>query len=123
MSEHLCYQPCHGCGSGSYILGSRAFACHFERCTKVLLKPSTNPTTTKRGNGGTTKRGFDDKNTGITQTEQTAKPTIHNFEIDYIGNPIIIRNVLQSHHGLLHSEDGNDLELFQFDNCDNNDEN
>ena len=120
MSENLRYQPCHGCGSGSYILGSRAFACHFERCTKVLLKPSTNHTKSKRGNDGITKGGFDDKNTGVTQTKQTAKPTIYNFEIDSIGNPIIRRNVLQAHHGLLHPKDGNDLEPFQFENCDNN---
>ena len=60
------------------------------------------------------------KNKGVTQTEQTAKPTIYNFEIDSIGNPIIRRNVLQAHHGLLHPKDGNDLEPFQFENCDNN---
>ena len=120
--------PCPGCGEGSYILTSRSFTCHFgNHCTKYLLKSGadvTNSTYQARvespSPAGDQSPSESDENNN--NNENSYQPPIINLEVDDLGNPIYVRDLLQSRDSLPSQRqdfaDENDNDPFQFNGND-----
>ena len=127
MSESV---PCPGCGEGSYILTSRSFTCHFRNhCTKYLLKSGADvanstyqarvESSSPAGDQSTSESDENNNN-----NENSYQPPIIKLEVDDLGNPIYVRDLLQSRDSLPSQRhdfaDENDNDPFQFNN--NNEE-
>ena len=98
MSESV---PCPGCGEGSYNVSSRSFTGHFnEYCTKFLLKSGSDVDTSAyqsniesqslTGDQSPSESGDNNNN-----NESSYQPPIIKLEVDDLGNPIYVRDLLQ----------------------------
>ena len=90
MSKQQPYQPCHECGTGQYIYGSRSFSVHFSLCDKHLLKSTGDPPISDPNINHPS-------NNNICPEVKTYSPTIYNLEVDTLGNPVSQRSVLEAH--------------------------
>ena len=122
MSESV---PCPGCGEGSYILSSRSFTCHFSNhCPKFLMKSGGEIATStyqsdvesQRPSGDQSPDEFEENNNN--NNESIYQPPIINMEVDDLGNPIYVRDLLQSRDSLPSQQQDlaneNDNDPFQF---------
>ena len=122
--------PCPGCGEGSYNLSGRSFTGHFNQyCTKFLLKSGSDVDTSAyqsniesqslTGDQSPSESGDNNNN-----NESSYQPPIIKLEVDDLGNPIYVRDLLQSRDSLPSQRhdlsDENDNIPFQFN--DNNEE-
>ena len=125
MSESV---PCPGYGEGSYILSSRSFTGHFNQyCTKFLLKSGADVDTSAYQSNiesqsltGDQSPSESDENNN--NNESSYQPPIINLEVNDLGSPIYVRDLLQSRDSLPSQRqdfaDENDNNPFQFNDND-----